>query len=558
MPPHKVWENGHNLPTMAADEVRTQPGRWSSEAWVRRLSPQSYAGTWKGAVLALLCVLAISLLLLEDILVRPGYSSVPASLLFVAAAGWFLDKRALTVVALAAAGGHVIDAVHGHWGWLSGSIGVALVVLVAATARLMATGRARHRLLSEQRQQLSELTFLLQTAEQLSATLDEESILRGTVEATAAAVSRQGGGRPARAAYHELRSDDTLVVRVESDDGQTVGFEYQVSRNQGAQGALKTGSATLVRPDHFTGALLDIATRLDIKVALYAPVRVGQRMAGVLVAAHTDGPEVEPQELRLLEVLARLAGLAIGNAEHLRRERDHAERIEALEKAKAELLNVASHELRGPLTVARGYVSMLADGTLGTLPDQPAEVLPVVAAKLTEMELLVDQMLEASRLEESRLVLRTKRADLRQLAHEAMCVTRPLQGDRRQIILDLPQREVAVTVDPERVVTIVTNLLSNAVKYSPNGGDISCRVSYTDERARISVRDRGLGIAPEHLDRLFTRFGRIVTSDNSNISGAGLGLYVSRELAREHGGDITVISSLGQGSEFTLELPITR
>jgi signal transduction histidine kinase len=543
---------------MAADEVRTQPGRWSSEAWVRRLSPQSYAGTWKGAVLALLCVLAISLLLLEDILVRPGYSSVPVSLLFVAAAGWFLDKRALAVVALAAAGGHVIDAVHGHWGWLSGLIGVALVVLVAATARLMATGRARHRLLSEQQQQLSELTFLLQTAEQLSATLDEESILRGTVEATAAAVSRQGGGRPARAAYHELQSDDTLVIRVESDDGQTVGFEYQVSRNQGAQGALKTGSATLVRPDHFTGALLDIATRLDIKVALYAPVRVGQRMAGLLVAAHTDGPEVEPQELRLLEVLARLAGLAIGNAEHLRRERDHAERIEALEKAKAELLNVASHELRGPLTVARGYVSMLADGTLGTLPDQPAEVLPVVAAKLTEMELLVDQMLEASRLEESRLVLRTKRADLRQLAHEAMCVTRPLQGDRRQIILDLPQREVAVTVDPERVVTIVTNLLSNAVKYSPNGGDISCRVSYTDERARISVRDRGLGIAPEHLDRLFTRFGRIVTSDNSNISGAGLGLYVSRELAREHGGDITVISSLGQGSEFTLELPITR
>ena len=545
-------------PTMAADEVRTQPGRWSSEAWVRRLSPQSYAGSWKGAILALLCVLAIWLLLLEDILVTPGYSSVPVSLLFVAAAGWFLDTRALTVVALAAGSGHVVDVLHSGWGWLSGLIGVALVVLVAATARLTATGRARHRLLSEQQQQVGELSFLLQTAEQLSATLDEESILQGAVEATAAAVSRQGGGRQARASYHELRSDDTMVIVVESNDGETVGFEYQVSRNQGAQGALKTGQATLVRPDHFTGPLLAIATRLDIKVALYAPVRVGQRVAGLLVAAHTDSPEVEPQELRLLEVLARMTGLAIGNAEHLRREREHAERIEALEKAKAELLNVASHELRGPLTVARGYVSMLADGTLGALPDQPAEVLPVVAAKLTEMELLVDQMLEASRLEESRLVLRTKRADLRQLAHEALCVTRPLQGDRRQIVLDLPQREVAVTVDPERVVTIVTNLLSNAVKYSPNGGDIRCRVSYTGERARVSVRDRGLGIAPEHLDRLFTRFGRIVTSDNSNISGAGLGLYVSRELAREHGGDITVISSLGQGSEFTLELPIAR
>lgn len=528
---------------------------WSSEEWARRLSPQSYAGTTKAGVLAAGSVLAMALLLLQDIYLYTGYSSLPLSLLFVAAAGWFLGRRALSVVAAAAVIVHLAETTLSHWGWFVALIGVAGVVLVAVIARLLATGRERHRLLNEQERRLRELTFLLETAEQLAGTLDEERILRNVVAAAARAVARTADGRPGRAAYHELRGD-TLVIKVDSHDQSTVGFEYPVERNPGGKRAIATGVATSVRPDELAGSVQELAIKLDVKVVLMAPVRVGdQRVVGLLAASHTDGDDVQRQELRLLEVLARLAGLAIGNAEHLRQEQKHVERIEALEKTKSQLLNVASHELRGPLTVARGYVSMLADGNLGVLPEKPSEVVPIVAGKLTEMEMLVDQMLEASRLEEERMLLRRQRTDLRKLANEAVVVLRPLLSDGRRMILELPDREVPVTVDPVRVVTILNNLLTNALKYSPGGGDIRCRVSSTEERVRVSVRDRGLGISPENLDKLFTRFGRVVTSENANISGAGLGLFISRELAREHDGDITVISAVGRGSEFTLELP---
>src|SRR5262249_1182756 len=135
--------------------------------------------------------------------------------------------------------------------------------------------------------------------------------------------------------------------------------------------------------------------------------------------------------------------------------------------------------------------------------------------------------------------------------------TQPLLGERGDMIVKMVNREIPVLVDRARVVVIIANLLSNAVKYSPamQGADVSCTVSGTAGRARVSVRDRGFGIAPEVLSRLFPRFGRIVTAENSNVGGIGLGLFVSRELAREHGGDITVVSTPGQGSEFILELP---
>ena len=90
---------------------------------------------------------------------------------------------------------------------------------------------------------------------------------------------------------------------------------------------------------------------------------------------------------------------------------------------------------------------------------------------------------------------------------------------------------------------------------TPAGGEVGCTVEARDGQASVTVQDHGIGIAPADLERLFTRFGRIETSENAHISGTGLGLYLSREIARRHGGDILVESSLGQGSRFTLVLP---
>jgi signal transduction histidine kinase len=226
------------------------------------------------------------------------------------------------------------------------------------------------------------------------------------------------------------------------------------------------------------------------------------------------------------------------------------------ERTKTEFLNLASHELRGPITVIRGYLSMLARGSLGEIPEAAQRAVPVLTAKADEMNALVEQMIEAARLEEGRLELSTRRADLRDVARQALEMAEPLADAEHALVLESAEIEIPVMVDVDRISTVIGNLISNAIKYSPGGGQVTCRVSREANVGKIAVTDIGVGIPPDRFDRLFTRFGRIVTPETSHIPGTGLGLYLSRELARLHGGDITATSVLGKGSTFVLAVPL--
>jgi signal transduction histidine kinase len=234
------------------------------------------------------------------------------------------------------------------------------------------------------------------------------------------------------------------------------------------------------------------------------------------------------------------------------------ERIAALERTKTEFLNLASHELRGPITVIRGYLSMLDRGSLGDIPEGARKALPVLTAKADEMNALVEQMIEAARLEEGKIELSPRHADLREVARAALEMSEPFADSAHALVFESPDIEIPVLVDVDRIATVIGNLLTNAIKYSPGGGPVTLSVSTDDHVARISVTDTGVGIPADRIDRLFTRFGRIVTPETSHIPGTGLGLYLSRELARLHGGDITATSVLGKGSTFVLAVPLTE
>jgi len=231
------------------------------------------------------------------------------------------------------------------------------------------------------------------------------------------------------------------------------------------------------------------------------------------------------------------------------------ERVAGIEKNKTQFLNLASHELRGPVTVMRGYVSMLQGGLLGQLNERGRQAAGVMAAKVSEMNELIEEMIEAARLEEGALTLRTADADLRQIASSAADAVTPLLDSRHRLVLDLPDRRVRVKVDADRTKTIIANLLSNAIKYSPEGGVITCQVRSRAGVARVAVTDEGLGIPRDGLPTLFTRFGRVITPETQHLQGTGLGLFLGRQLARMHGGDITVATIEGKGSTFTLQLP---
>jgi signal transduction histidine kinase len=232
------------------------------------------------------------------------------------------------------------------------------------------------------------------------------------------------------------------------------------------------------------------------------------------------------------------------------------ERLAAIERNKTQFLNLASHELRGPLTVVRGYVSMLEGGLLGNLNERGRKAMPAISAKVLEMNALIEQMIEAARLEDGALMLRPEDADLRDIVKDAVDSARPLVDDQHQILVKCPEQPVGVRVDAERVKTIIANLINNAIKYSPAGGPIECELVNRGGIARVTVTDKGVGIAKEDLPILFTRFGRVSTSQTVHLPGTGLGLYLGRQLARLHGGEITVDSAPGRGSTFTLHLPV--
>jgi len=219
------------------------------------------------------------------------------------------------------------------------------------------------------------------------------------------------------------------------------------------------------------------------------------------------------------------------------------ERIASLEKAKTEFLSVASHELRGPMTVIKGYLTMLEAGSLGQLSSQSKQVLPLLIAKADEVNWMVEQMVEAARLEEGRLALKKLPADLVALTDLAIEGVSEILS-KHQLTVDMPTRAIEAEVDPDRFQIVVKNLLSNAAKYSPAGAHIRVRVTGNGE-ARVAVTDEGIGISEEDQPRLFRRFVR-------------LGLWLSREIARMHDGDLTVESTLGRGSTFTLQLPLNR
>src|SRR5207245_11519960 len=151
--------------------------------------------------------------------------------------------------------------------------------------------------------------------------------------------------------------------------------------------------------------------------------------------------------------------------------------------------------------------------------------------------------------------LKRRRVGRRELCRRgAEVAQRTATPEHRLHVDDRVGHEVWVLGDPMRLEIVIGNLLDNAIKYSPEGGDVLAQLSAVDGLAVLSVRDQGIGIAAEDMSRLFVRFSRL--APHGDVPGTGLRLYLVRELARRHGGDIVAVSTPGKGSEFTLSLPL--
>ena len=239
--------------------------------------------------------------------------------------------------------------------------------------------------------------------------------------------------------------------------------------------------------------------------------------------------------------------------ERLTREAQEANR------AKSQFLAAMSHDLRTPLNAIGGYAQLMELGVRGPITEEQRADLARIQRSKNLLDRLVSEVLDYAKLGAGRIDLRCGPLDVRQMLMAVVDMIRPQLAEKQLVLAPLQvEPGVIVTADADKTQQILLNLLANALKFTPRGGTIAMAVEITDGTVAIHVSDTGIGIAKHQLERIFEPFVQGEGASQTSEHGVGLGLAISRQLARAMNGELTVQSELGRGSTFTLTLPHGR
>lgn len=224
-----------------------------------------------------------------------------------------------------------------------------------------------------------------------------------------------------------------------------------------------------------------------------------------------------------------------------------------LDMLKSEFVSTVSHDLRAPLTLMRGYSTMMS--MVGALNEQQKEFLSKILDSIDGMSQLVENLLDLGRIEVG-LGLELEAIDLAEIVDEVITTYRPKAVNKKVgVNVDIAEDLGTVIADPTLLRQAIANLLDNGIKFTPGGGKVQVKGRREGDRLLVSVEDTGVGIAPADQSRLFERFYRARRQESLQERGSGLGLAIVRSIAEQHGGQVGVESRLGSGSTFTLDIP---
>jgi PAS domain S-box-containing protein len=285
--------------------------------------------------------------------------------------------------------------------------------------------------------------------------------------------------------------------------------------------------------------------------AIVVPLMARGVTTGVLTVASSTPGRFSGVDLGLVEELARRAAMAVDNARLYRAARSAVE-------ARDQFLSVAAHELRTPITAITGFTALLDREVVHRNdPDRVQRFVRRLTDAGARLSLLVDDMLDVARIRLGQLPLRIADVDLAALIERVKQRYEEQETSSPQrFVLDLSNRECVIRADDDRLDQVLSNVVDNAKKYSAEGGDIVISLVGDDDGCLLRVKDCGIGLPVDELDSIFRPFGRAANAVSSNVSGLGIGLFISRNIIERHGGRIWAESEgEGLGTTIAIWLP---
>lgn len=257
----------------------------------------------------------------------------------------------------------------------------------------------------------------------------------------------------------------------------------------------------------------------------------------------------------ILYVLSMLQQYAWDKAEKTAEDLRISERnVRIIEQQKTEFLNIASHELKTPITSLSAYIQLLERRLKNTGDPQICQYIKRIKEQLTNLTSLINDLLDTTRIESGKMAIYKTEFSYPEFVKEVIENMRPIIPNHSVVFTYT--EELMVTADRFRIAQVLTNLLNNAAKYSPGADTIDVSLSRENNNVIIAIKDYGIGISDRNMGKIFTKFFRASVAKENKVEGLGLGLYIYAEIIRKHKGDIWVESHKGKGSVFYFSLPI--
>jgi signal transduction histidine kinase len=330
-------------------------------------------------------------------------------------------------------------------------------------------------------------------------------------------------------------------------------YESPIPVGEGVTGKVAATGRPLIVPNvqDFPGYIeVDPEMRSEMAV----PMTIGDEVVGVVDVESRDPGAFSENAMDVLMRLADQIALVAHSNRLLSQQRETMNRLQELDQMKSDFIAITSHELRTPITAIRGFVKTLLRNRERLTGEQIASFMNIIDRQSERLARLVEDLLFVSRIEAGTIRLQMEEVEFASFLKDVVDALTP-QG-RTRVWLEVDPGTGRVVIDPNRLEQVVRNLIENALKFSPTDSQVFLRGKIEDSRVQVSVADQGIGIRKEDIPRIFERFhqaGQVMTRETE---GAGLGLYITKRLIEAMDGDIAVASTPGDGTTFTVTLPV--